>query len=108
MNRARILSHIRCELRKKKATYPSESVHIRWVERFLDEMAVDYTSQIRPWQIDYFIAKIKRDGMDFEEQLQARSALRFLSDSVHITSGLDAKHGVSHGDSEPGTVRITA
>lgn len=108
MKKSLILSRYRTEFRRKKASYRTEVKTLRWVRLFLDELSIIHSSQIRRWQIDYFLSEQKKRGSSYDELLQAKSALRFLFDKVLIRSGIDETAEEDQLQSEPGSFRITA
>lgn len=108
MKRSLIISNFRIETRRKSNPYRSEARSIRYVNRFLDELSIVHSSQIRPWQIEYFISQMIKEGADRDELLIARSALRFLFDRVlRLTENSEANPS-SEIDTAPGVMRITA
>lgn len=104
MKKSRILSNYRIEFRRKHASYQTEVSTLRWVRKFLDEFSIDHSSQIRHWQIDYFISELKKRECSYDELLQAKSALRFLMDKVlRRTETVD----VPSDEEIPGVFRVT-
>lgn len=109
MKRSLILSNYRIAFRKKNATYSTEVSTLRWLNRFLDELSIVHSSQLRRWQIDYFVSRLKEDGFSYEELLQAKSALRFLFDKVLVTQpGIADRYSSDDNSDNPGSFRITA
>lgn len=97
MRKTRILSSFRTEYRRTQASYQSEIAALRWVRRFLNEFSIDHSSQIRPWQMDYFISNQKKSHT-YVEVLQAKSALQFLLNRVlhqHFNPDFDAENDSS-------------
>lgn len=107
MKKSLILSTYRTEFRRKNASYRTEVKTLRWVRLFLDELSIIHSSQIRRWQVDYFLSEQKRKGSSYDELLQAKSALHFLF-KVLIRSGFDETAEKDQLQSEPGSFRITA
>jgi len=107
MKTSLILSSYRTEFRRKDASYRSEVKTLRWVRLFLDELSINHSSQIRRWQVDYFLSEQKKRGISYDEQLQAKSALQFLF-KVLIRSGFEEKGEQGQLQSEPVAFRITA
>jgi hypothetical protein len=109
MKRSLILSNTRVELRRKHAGYPTEKTILKWVEDFLNELSIVHSSQIRPWQKEYFISMLKSSGtLSRDEILQARSALLFLFDKVlRKNTGLSLNQSHEEAETEPGVFRIT-
>lgn len=108
MKRSLILSNLRIELRRKQAGYSTEKNTIRWVRIFLDQMSIAHSSQIRIWQRDLFLSKLKGSGeVSYEEQLQAKSSLLFLYNRVlKLTPGFSS-YEPDEPENEPGVFRIT-
>lgn len=110
MKRSLILSNLRIELRRKQAGYKTEKNIQRWVSAFLDQMAIDHSSQIRVWQRDLFLSDLKNNGeTSYEELLQAKSALLFLYERVlkrnyGFTSTASSRN---EPDNCPGSFRFT-
>lgn len=109
MKRSLILSNYRIAFRKKNAPYTNEVSTLKWVSRFLDVCSIADSSQLRRWQIDYFLADLKKEGFGFDDILQARSAVLFLFERVlqkqkgAVHPGFDDEHQDTFE-----TVRITA
>lgn len=107
MDRSLIISRTRVEIRKKKAGLQKERAIIRWLQKFFDDMSIEHSSQIRQWQQEAFLSKLKSGaGISREDMLQARSALLFLN-LIVFGKGATALH-LSEIDSEPGIFKITA
>ncbi len=107
MNRLLIISRTRVEVRRKKGGLSKERVIISWLKKFFDDMSIDHSSQIRIWQKEAFLSKLK-SSPDYsrEEVLQASSALLFLYSTILGMS--EASSRLSDVDSEPGVFKITA
>jgi len=105
MNRSQILSNYRTEFRRNSATYRSEVTALRWVNRFLEHFSVEDSSQIRQWQVEFFISELGSEASTFEELLQARSALRFLIINVLHRS---AQSNSDYQEDTPGVFKFTA
>lgn len=82
MKKSRILSSFRIEYRRKKAPYQSEVSALRWLKKFFENFSIDDSSQIRLWQIEYFLSDLKKANCRYDDLRQARHALRFLVDNV--------------------------
>jgi hypothetical protein len=83
MDRSQILSNTRAEIRRRRSNYRTEAVVCQWIKRFLDESGIDHSGQLAAWQVDYFIASLKRnERYTAADILQARSALHFLLQNV--------------------------
>lgn len=104
MKRSLILSTFRTEFRRKGSSYQLEISALRWVRKFLDEYTVDHSSQIRHWQIEYFISKLKKQDHSYDDLLQAQSALHFLMKRILNRTESDE---IATNDSS-GFIRITA
>lgn len=107
MNRSLILSNFRAEFRRKNASYKKEAATLRWIRRFLDELSISHSSQIRLWHFDYFISDLKDRDVSFDELLLARSSLRFLFEKV-LDHKINANTQQGQFDRAPGSFRITA
>ncbi len=108
MTRSLILSKLRIELRRKQAGYSTEKTMLRWINRFLDEMSIAHSSQIRDWQRELFISNLQNDeNTRHHDLLQAKSSLLFLFERVLKQSSGFANRP-EEIDSEPGVFRITA
>lgn len=109
MKKSLILSNLRIELRRKQAGYQTEKYTLKWAETFLDQMSIVHSSQIRLWQRDAFLLRLKNsDDISYEDQLKARSSLLFLYNRVlkrnpGFTTDID-KHDA---DGEPGIFKFT-
>lgn len=106
MNRSRLVSTFRVEFRRKGASYRQERMALRWVQKFLDEFAIDHSSQVRHWQCDYFLSNLKKDESSFDDLLQAKSAIRFLMKQVLKRSGREESEFAGHSPAD--VIRITA
>jgi hypothetical protein len=107
MNRSLIISRTRVEVRRKKGGLPKERVIISWLQKFFDDMSIDHSSQIRIWQKEAFLSKLKSSpGYSREEFLQASSALLFLYSTILGMNEVSSL--LSDVDSEPGVFKITA
>lgn len=107
MNRLLIISRTRVEVRRKKGELQKERIVIGWVQKFFDDMSIDHSSQIRIWQKEAFLSKLKNSpGYSREEVLQASSALLFLYSTILGMSEVSSR--LSDVDSEPGVFKITA
>lgn len=85
MNRAKLISAVRTELRRAGAGYISEKTAIRWIDRFLDDLLIDEAGQIRPWQRDYFLRKVRyRNGIYGSDLLEAEEALDLLYEKAGV------------------------
>jgi len=82
MKKSRILSSFKIEYRRKKASYQSEVSALRWIKKFFENFSIDDSSQIRAWQIEYFLNNLKKTDYRYDDLRQARHALRFLMDTV--------------------------
>ena len=82
MKKSRILSSFRIEYRRNKAPYQSEVSALRWIKKYFENFSIDDSSQIRLWQIEYFLAELKKSDYMYDDLHQARHALRFLVDKV--------------------------
>ena len=107
MNRSLILSNFRAEFRRKNASYKKEAATLRWVRRFLDELSISHSSQIRLWHFDYFISNLKEEQVSFDELLLARSSIRFLFEKV-LDHKPNANTQAEQFNQAPGSFRITA
>ncbi|PKD44754.1 hypothetical protein CWD77_04620 [Rhodohalobacter barkolensis] len=109
MRRDLILSNLRIELRRKQANYVAEKSALKWVSKFLEEMSVVHSSQIRLWQRDYFLSSLESNvNRTKGEILQAKSALSFLFNVVLKKSkGIDLTSQSDENDVEPGIMKIT-
>ena len=107
MNRLLIISRTRVEVRRKKGGLSKERVIISWLKKFFDDMSIDHSSQIRIWQKEAFLSKLK-SSPDYsrEEVLQASSALLFLYSTILGMNGVNSQ--ISDLESEPGVFKITA
>lgn len=107
MDRSMIISKTRVEIRRKMNSFQKERAVISWIQQFFDEMSIDHSSQVRHWQQEAFLSKLKnKHGLSKEDLLQARSALLFMNSAVlgksrYSTGSIDL-------DTEPGVFRITA
>lgn len=109
MNRTLILSKLRVELRRKQSNYLTEKLTLNWITQFMDELSISHSSQIRSWQKEYFMSKLKNeDHYSREEILQARSSLLFLFDKV-LGKGIGIELNPSQDEYEaaPGVFRVT-
>jgi hypothetical protein len=104
MNKSKIVSTFRVEFRRKGASYRQERSALRWVQKFLDQFAIDHSSQVRHWQTDYFISELKKQDHSYDDLLQAQSALRFLLKRILNRTESDE---IATNDSS-GIIRITA
>lgn len=108
MNRSLILSKLRIEVRRKHAGFSTERTMMYWVRRFLDEMSISHSSQIREWQKEMFLTKIQnKSDISYEELLQARSSLMFLFERILKTSS-GFVHTAEDQETEPGLFKFTA
>ena len=109
MKKSLILSNLRIELRRKLAGYQTEKTTLKWVEDFFDQMAIVHSSQIRTWQRDAFLSRLKNnENISYEDQLKARSSLMFLFDRVLKRSpGFSSGIKQNEADNEPGVFKIT-
>lgn len=108
MNRSLILSNLRIELRRKQAKFLAEKNSVNWIKAFFDEMSIAHSSQIRSWQKELFISRLRNNSdISREELLQAESALTFLYDRVLKQSNGFVK-STDDEAIEPGVFRITA
>jgi len=110
MNRSLILSKLRVELRRKQSDYITEKLILNWVTQFLDELSISHSSQIRSWQKEYFISKLKNGNLySRDELLQARSSLLFLFDKV-LGKGIATELNPTQDEYEaaPEFFRVTA
>jgi hypothetical protein len=82
MKKSRILSSFRIEYRRNKAPYQSEVSALRWIKKFFENFSIDDSSQIRLWQIEYFLSELKKSDYKYDDLRQARHALRFLLKNV--------------------------
>lgn len=105
MKRSHILSRFRTEFRRKGATYQQEVSSLRWIRKFMDELSIDHSSQIRSWQTEYFMSELKKKEYTYDELLQAKSALRFLMDKILVRTHTDEP---VYNDEAPGFFRFTA
>ncbi|MFO7845865.1 MAG: phage integrase N-terminal SAM-like domain-containing protein [Balneolaceae bacterium] len=104
MRQSRMLSNYRTEFRRAGLPYSKEASALRWVRKFLNELSIDHASQIRHWQIDYYISELKKQELSYDELLHAKSSLRFLMDRV-LKIEKDSLH---HYENEnPGVFRVT-
>lgn len=103
MTRSRLLSVYRMEFRRKAASYQTEVSTLRWVRKFLETFSIEYSSQIRQWQVEFFIADLRKKSYTVEELFQARTALRFLMENILNRSNTEE---VIDQES-PGVFRIT-
>lgn len=104
MRQSRILSNYRLEFRRSGLAYKNEASAMRWVRKFLNEFSIDHSSQIRQWQVDYYISELKKQDFSYDELLQAKSSLRFLMDRVLNREELS----LQASDHEvPGVFRVT-
>ncbi|MCC5914103.1 MAG: hypothetical protein JJU46_06980 [Balneolaceae bacterium] len=79
MNRAKMISAVRTELRRSGEGYIREKTAVRWIDRFLDDLLIDESGQIRPWQRDYFLRKVRyRNGIYGRDLLEAEEAIELL------------------------------
>lgn len=104
MIKSRILSSFRIEYRRNKASYQTEVSALRWVRKFLDEFSISHSSQIRLWQIEYFLTQLQSAGCNYDDQLQAKSALLFLMDRVLNRCSKKILHS---DEDSPGVFKIT-
>ena len=109
MKRSLILSNYRIAFRKKNAPYGSEISTLKWINRFLDECSIVHSSQLRRWQIDYFLSALKKEGFGYDDILQAKSAVLFLFDRVLQSQ----KGAIGHNQEDEhldtfNTMRVTA
>lgn len=105
MRKSRILSNFRIEYRRDHAPYQKEVSALRWVRKFLDELSIDDSSQIRSWQIEFFLSELKKGDYTFNDLLQAKSALHILMNRVLNRN----RSSSTPSDGEnPGVFRITA
>lgn len=104
MRQSRILSNYRSEFRRAGLPYKNEATALRWVRKFLLEFSIDHSSQLRNWQVDYYIAELKKRDLSYDERLQARSSLRFLMDRV-LKIEKDSMH--QYENANPGVFRVT-
>jgi len=109
MKKSLILSNLRIELRRKHAGYQTEKSTLKWTEDFLDQMAIVHSSQIRMWQRDAFLSRLKNnENVSYEDQLKARSSLMFLFDRVlKRNPGFSSGIKQNEADNEPGVFKIT-
>jgi len=105
MRKSRILSNFRIEYRKNLAAYQKEISALRWIRKFLEELSIDDSSQIREWQIDFFLSELKKGDYSYNDFLQAKSALHILMDRV--LSRNRSSELPSDSDA-PGVFKITA
>lgn len=82
MKKSRILSSFRIEYRRNKAPYQSEVSALRWIKKFFENFSIDDSSQIRLWQIEYFLSDLKKSDYKYDDLRHARHALRFLVNKV--------------------------
>lgn len=107
MDRSMIISKTRVEIRKKMAGLQKERSIIRWLQKFFDDMSIEHSSQIRLWQQQAFLSKLKSEtGITREDLLHARSALLFLNLTIFGKGITDLD--TPELDSEPGIFKITA
>jgi len=104
MNKSRMLSTFRTEYRRRMVPYHAEVSALRWVRKFLDEFSIVHSSQIQYWQIEYYIAELKRKGHSFAGCLQAKSSLQFLMKNVLKRENTAESMLL---DETPATVKIT-
>lgn len=103
MKRTRLLSVYRAEFRRKEASYKDEVSSLRWVRKFLDKFSIEHSSQIRQWQVDVFIAELRKKGYAVDDLFQSRSSLRFLMEKI-----LQRPQNVEPAEDEsPGVFRVT-
>jgi hypothetical protein len=107
MDTSLIISKTRVEIRRKRAGLQRERDVVGWIERFFTEMSINHSSQIRPWQQEAFLSRLKNEpGFTREDHLQARSALLFMNRAVLSRSR--SAFEATELDTEPGVFRITA
>jgi hypothetical protein len=108
MNRSLILSNLRIEIRRKQAGYSTERTTLDWARKFLDEMSIAHSSQIRDWQKELFLNRLQNStDFSYEELLQAKSSLLFLFEKVLKPSNGFVQNS-DEREAEPGVFRITA
>lgn len=79
MNRPMMISAVRSELRRKGTGYNTEKALLRWLDRFFDELLIDDAGQLRLWQRDYFLRKMRyRNGLIGIDLLEAEEAIDLL------------------------------
>lgn len=109
MRRELILSNLRIELRRKKATYLSEKKAVDLISEFLERMSIVHSAQIRNWQKDFYLSEIERsDAKSKDDLLQAKSALTFLYNIVLKKGrGIDFTYYNDESDTDSGILKIT-
>ncbi len=105
MKKSRILSNFRIEYRKNRAPYQKEISALRWIRRFLEELSIDDSSQIREWQIEFFLSELKKGKDSYNDFLQAKSALHILMDRV---LSRNSSSEIPSDSDTPGVFKITA
>lgn len=105
MSTSLILSRLRVEIRLKSAGYDTEKNILRWVKMFFEEMSINDSSQIRLWQKDAYLSRLKnRNDISYEEILQARSSLLYLYKNI---LQMDSKLNPIENNTEDKILRIT-
>lgn len=107
MNRSLILSRLRIEVRRKGAGYPTERTMIRTARKFMENMSLSHSSQIREWHRDLYLSRLKgNESITEEELLQTKSSLLFLFERVLKPSNTFVQTD-ENSEPEPGVFRIT-
>ncbi len=112
MRKEMILSRVRIELRRKRSTYIVEKRGMRWVTAFMENMAIEDSSQVRLWQRDYYLLLLDEDdNFTQEDAIQAARALNILyNDVLRHHRGVDLpgnQRGEKGIEPKPGILRIT-